>query len=236
MWHGITFKFTSPSSLRSHLQESFPDDVPATKDFKLGYLEGNVKRWIVEDRDLSVMYSTFQPTSKITLWCEAKNEGQNDPPSKKRKLETASHELGSVDPIFEKLKALHPKMDNPKLRLWAKMIDKGRHDDYNEPPQIPLITGSSNSKKKSPSVADALANAATAIASAIQSPSSTPQTPKRVNSAVTESSSKFSPMSSARLRRSCLDDLKTLKELHQDGVVEFSDQKEKIMKTLKDIN
>ncbi len=30
------------------IHESFPDDVPSTADFQVGYLEGNTKRWIVE--------------------------------------------------------------------------------------------------------------------------------------------------------------------------------------------
>ena len=43
---------------------------------------------------------------------------------------------------FKDLKSKHPDMTNPKLRLWTKMITKGHHDDYNNPPVIPLITGS----------------------------------------------------------------------------------------------
>ena len=55
-------------------------------------------------------------------------------------------------------------MHCPKLRLWAKMIDKGRHDDYDNPPQIPLITGSTvPAKKKSGNVADALASASATL-------------------------------------------------------------------------
>ena len=29
----------------------------------------------------------------------------------------------------------------PQLRLWARMINCGTYDDYNEPPKVPLITG-----------------------------------------------------------------------------------------------
>ena len=46
-------------------------------------------------------------------------------------------------------------------------------------------------------------------------------------------------MSGAKLRRSCLDDLKSLKKLYQDAVItksEFTEQKEKITRTLKEIN
>lgn len=32
-------------------------------------------------------------------------------------------------------------MESAKLRLWAKLIQTGHHDDYVTPPNIPLITG-----------------------------------------------------------------------------------------------
>ena len=35
------------------------------------------------------------------------------------------------------------------------MIDKGRHDDYENPPAIPLITGSPTPAKKKTNIGDA---------------------------------------------------------------------------------
>ena len=52
MWHGTSQLFQSATSL----QESFPQDIPHTDDFQMGYIEGNVKRWIFEDQDLQVMW------------------------------------------------------------------------------------------------------------------------------------------------------------------------------------
>ena len=46
-------------------------------------------------------------------------------------------------------------------------------------------------------------------------------------------------MSNAKLRRSCLEDLKSLNELYQDAVLsetELAEQNEKILLTLKDID
>lgn len=101
------------------------------------------------------MYKTFPMSSKITLWCDALQlQPASEPPQKRRKTDGAtastgtSLELDNVDVIFKDLKSKHPDMTNPKLRLWAKMIDKGRHDDYNNPPAIPLITGSPAPAKK----------------------------------------------------------------------------------------
>ena len=76
-----------------------------------------------------------------------------------------------------------------------------------------------------------MTNAATAIVSAMKSPT----TPQNSHS---QTSAKFSPMSGAKLRRSFLDDLKSLKELYQDAVLseaEFTEQKEKILCTSKDV-
>ena len=243
IWHGTSEMFKTPSQLRNKLRECFPHDVSANPEFKIGYMEGNNKRWIVEDEDLALMYRTFQPSmdTRITLWCDSRCTQDEAPPSKKRKTDTccqgSSEELKELDNsevIFKELKTRHPDLPNPKLRLWAKMIDRGRHEDYDNPPNIPLITGSSGPTKKKVSVADALTTAATALASAIKSPA----TPPKAVRTSTETG-KFSPMSGAKLRRSCLDDLKSLKELYQDAVItesEFAEQKEKIVRTLKEIN
>ena len=103
MWHGVSGMFKSPLTLRVQIHESFPDDVPSTSDFQVGYLEGNTKRWIVEKRDLIAMYSTFPSPSKITLWCDAKvSEPPVEPVTKKRKTESTpnhspSNEADSTD-------------------------------------------------------------------------------------------------------------------------------------------
>ena len=54
----------------------------------MGYfVKSNTKRWIVEKKDLSVMYDNG---SDITLWCDGIRESGNtggEPPSKKRKTD-----------------------------------------------------------------------------------------------------------------------------------------------------
>ena len=60
MWHGTSQLFQTATSLRSKLQESFPQDVPSTDDFQMDYMEGNVKQWIFEDQDLQVMFQCHQ--------------------------------------------------------------------------------------------------------------------------------------------------------------------------------
>ena len=90
--------FKSPATLKKQLQETFPNDIPSTSNFQLGYLEGNTKRWIIEEKDLSVMYNRFTKGSKITLRCDGISDNscppEVGPPSKRRK--TTSCDLSSL--------------------------------------------------------------------------------------------------------------------------------------------
>ena len=210
-WHDATGAFDSPMSLKARLVESFPNDLPDSLDFQVGYLEGRngTKRWIVDARDLQRMYSLVETRSKITLWAEGKSN-DDEPPRKKSKTGSTStrRELfeEEVDDVFKKLKEKHPDMATPKLRLWARLIQSGRHDDYEIPPNIPCSPATSKPKKES--IGDALTGAATAVVKLLQtqqneSCSKNPQSKP--------SSTYISPMKLAQLRRSCLVDLKKLK-------------------------
>ena len=43
--------------------------------------------------------------------------------------------------IFEDLKMKHKEMELPQLRLWARVIANGVHGSTEEPPNVPMITG-----------------------------------------------------------------------------------------------
>ena len=158
----------SVPKLKLALMESFPSDVPRAADFQVGYFESSNKRWLVEDKDLEVMYSIFQHGDKINLWCDRRIESRVDDScevvAKKRKQEKSD----DCDTIFRTLQEKHPKMEAPKLRLWAKLIQSGHHDCYDSPPPIPLITGTPSSKAKKESFSEALTGAATTIANALK--------------------------------------------------------------------
>ena len=179
------------------------------------------------------MYTTFKPGSKINLWCERGKESSSvenvppQPPQKKRRTKTEEN-FEEEDDIFDELRSKHPKMEAPKLRLWTKLIKSGHHDSYVDPPQIPLITGSSVSKPKKESLADAFAGAASAIVKVLHDK---PEPPKPA-----ERDPGMSPMKVASLRRGCLEDLKKLNELFLDGVLtqtEFDDKKKQILQALR---
>ena len=45
-----------------------------------------------------------------------------------------------LDSIYTKLKKKHDDTYSaPQLRLWARMIISGMHDDLENPPQVPMI-------------------------------------------------------------------------------------------------
>lgn len=116
------------------------------------------------------MYSLFNSGSKINLWCEGKPLSDKAPPPRKRPYTTKRELFEGVDDVFKKLKEKHSDMPLPKLRLWARLIHTGRHDDYEKPPDLPLITGSPTLiKPKKENLSDAITGAATAVVKLLKS-------------------------------------------------------------------
>ena len=169
-WYDTNEKFDTINNLRQKLIAAFAEELSET--FQLGYLEppSQAKRWLQDQRDLDNMYTTFSKGARITLWCEkavcketAEEEVTGEPPAKK-KVQTELNE------IFCKLKEKHPNLEAVKLRLWGKLIHSGHHDDYEDPPDIPLLTGRGKKKPSKEGVADVIAGAASAIVRAINKP------------------------------------------------------------------
>lgn len=240
-WHDMTETFSSIIKLKESLIESFPEYVPSSLDFQIGYLEGrsSQKRWIVRAADLQKMYEAYDDGEEIKLWCEGKSKecvqgkkrksdehsDHEQPPSKRECQEEEERE------IRMKLEKKHSdKYTGPQYSLWAKFIRMGRHNDYDSPPAIPLITGEQKGRAKT-SVSDALVGAATAITNALTS-----QTPPSTSRNSEVHSRVLSPNNQANLRRKHLEDLRMLSQLRDDGVLtneEFQEQKGFIMSGLK---
>ena len=92
-------------------------------------------------------------------------------------------------------------------------------------------------QNKKSSLSDALVDAAVAFAQTCRASHVPSTSPKRATTS-TGISSKLSPMKYAQLRRSSLEDLKTLKNLYEENVIsesEFADEKERILSTLKSL-
>ena len=172
LWHGIKQVFTSCDELKQKLQDSFSDDLPQlTSDFSVGYFEppNGAKRWIIDDRDLEGLYKDRESGLKINLWCEPKVPARDEEEPVHKKKGTSREVLeDEMDTIFKQLKEKNPKMENPKLRLWAKIIQTGRWDHYDNPPPIPLITATPKSQSRKDSITDALTGVATAVVNALK--------------------------------------------------------------------
>lgn len=184
------------------------------------------------------MYSIYKEGAEIHLWCEGNIEPEDPEPVKKRSKTSTStrRELfeEELDEIYKKLKEKHQEnYTGPQLRLWARMLHCGRYSDYDNAPPVPLITGTPATKPKD-TMKEALTGAATAVVKMIQSGGCAE---KGVCTPASKSSPTYiSPLKNSQLRRSCLEDLKKIKELYEEGVLtqaEFLEQKESILTSLK---
>ena len=251
-WHKQHKRFESPKQLKLALIESFPDHVPSHLEFQIGYFEGrssHSKRWIISINDVDAMYEVYMDGDDITLWCD----GKNKPPRKRKKDQSDSEDVPlskreakeeEQHKIFNELKEKHgnKSFSDPQLRLWAKLIQSGMHSDYENPPNIPLITGQTKTKKShaqkndETSLSGAIVTAVNALASVIKPSTSCskPSTPTSTPKPCTG----ISPMSRATLRRSLYTDLQTLQKLYEDSILsasEFEEQKTTLLEELKDL-
>ena len=87
--YDVERRFESPDALKAQIIDSFGGKVVQTMDsFQTGYFEGqsSAKHWISSDQDLNKMYSLFESSLCITLWCagSCEKEKENQPPTKKK--------------------------------------------------------------------------------------------------------------------------------------------------------
>lgn len=243
-WHKMSERFESVESLRSKISAAFKEYVSNASSFQVGFLcgKGCQKRWIVSEDDLGLMYKEVGDEKEIRLWCEGKVKdsevglkrkcSDEDCPVKSKREKNEDKE----NSIRVKLEEKHgDKYTVPQYILWAKFIRIGRHDSYDDPPPIPLITGQQKgSSHKKESLTDVISSAATAISQALK-----PKTPPTTPVSKATSKSTLSPNNHAALRRHNLEDLKILSQLFNDGVLtsaEFSEQKEAILSSLRKLS
>ena len=134
--------------------------------------------------------------------------------------------------------------DTPRLRLWARMICSGCHDDYDNAPCVPAFTSTVPKKPRKDNLSEALSGAAVAFAKAIsggtpekaitqsmhqESPASTPGTGNAIMPGV-------SPGKAVDLRMKNYEQLRYLQQLYEDGILdqnEFLEQKKDILTFLR---
>ena len=141
--HDYTRKFESVNGLRVQLMDHFQEQVPATATFDVGYFEGKppTKIWLVTSQDLTKLYEVYPNGGEVPLWCEGVSETGNSEGrstgKRSKDAETARRQQQEieVESAYKELKEKHGETwDMPRLKLWARCIASGIHDDYDNPP------------------------------------------------------------------------------------------------------
>ena len=236
--HSFNGQFTSIKHLRQVLCAELSDDLPSS--FNVGYFEGrhHTKKWLTTDQDLMAMNSKFTG-GNVCLWCDAaqqtsqvSRESRDRSPPRKKSSKRDDKEK-EVEDLFQDLKDRHGNdYSGPQLRLWARMMSNGLHEDLDNPPRVPMITGATPKRPKQDSLTEALTSVATVFAKMITTPSSAQP------AGATSSTVGLSPCKAADLRMKHLEQLRCLQQLMEDNIIsesEFKEQKEIINATLRKI-
>ena len=170
-----------------------------------------------------------------SLRLSGKSVDEDAPVSKRAKKEQDIEEAFKV--LYEK----HcEEYSAPQLRLWARMYGNGLHDDLDNPPNVPAITGQPIKKKKEAKyepLTEALAGAATAITKVLVAGSKA--SPTRHTTSDPKRAVRISPASKANLSGQYLQQLSTLQQLRENSVLsedEFSEQKHLLLSNLRGLN
>ena len=242
----VTRKFASVVELKAKLIEEFEKQVPSTLNFSVGYFEGrqSSKKWLISTEDLHAMYFAFQQSGRtdIFLWCDGvcdedevtparkcKRPNDDCPPTSKR-----AEKESEVDDIAVDLKDLHgDKYTEPQYRLWARMIINWLHSSRETPPDIPMITGFTPTRRSRRPIEDTVANVVSATVKAMTTHSTNQQSS---SSSVISQPVGVSPSKVVDISGKCLTQLGNLKKFFEDSVLtedEWREQKKSILDTLR---
>ena len=159
-----TVNFTKCSDIRSALNESLAEHVPEGDEYDIGYIEPSKQGvrgktcWIFDESDIEDMYTEYQEAKKteIIIWCDGraktlpsksvsvKRKCVSESNSKKKPRMTSaeinSKTLDEVDTVYQKLDNKHSgKFDADRLRMWAHLINMGKHSSFETPPDYPFV-------------------------------------------------------------------------------------------------
>ena len=154
-----------------------------------------------------------------------------------------------LDETVRKMKEKYStKFSLLQLRLWAQMIVAGNHENIDNPPQVPAITGITPKLEKKESLSSALAGGAAIFASALGSPSGVVNASNVVindsspnNKAPRAASEQLlavglSPGRVTELQRRKIQELHELQQLLEENILttaEFTEQKELVLNSLR---
>ena len=103
------------------------------------------KLWIYTDEDVNVMYDKHKGKGSILLWgySSMKQAGRNKATASIPSHSDEGDEETGVDKYFEasKKKRGDGKYTLEQLRMWAHLIQMGKHSSTDEPPDKPFWQG-----------------------------------------------------------------------------------------------
>lgn len=240
--HQFQHKFKTIDDLKECILEALHDEFPEEASIDVGYYDGrqSAKIWLVSTEDLRHMYSICK-NGEVSLWVEYREDEDSDGeeesiPKKTRKSIGTKRQCieDEVDEIYKELLSRHGHSgvySGPQLRLWARMIQCGTYEDYEDPPRVPQITGIVSKKKES--LTEAITGAAVAVAKVF----APPKTPD--HTITTTSGSGPSPGKCTELRFKNLEQLQLLQQLKQNGVLsqaEFIEQKNIVLDAIRKLH
>lgn len=237
--HNISIKFVSVTELRVKLIDEFKEQVPDSLDFNVGYYEGSpqVRMWLVNSDDVEMMYKKVPNGKTITLWCDGRVEKsvEERPGKRKRDSENAKRQdqEEDVEATFKQLQIKHnKKYDNPRLRLWSRMIASGLHDDLDNPPDVPAFSSNEPKRRRRESLSETLTDAAVAFAKTISGGKEN----EAQQATKCPSDVGLSPGKRIELRMKNLEQLRYLQQLFEDQILdekEYVEQKGSILLSLR---
>ena len=226
---GVYHEYESMQALRKFLDNrvnipSSSTDIskPDFQHVEIGYiipghgLKGK-KIWLYTDTDLQEMYEKLQGKKCIQFW--AYTHVTTNPQSKGSTASTASSSSSTdhgpksseVDQLYEQLREKHKEnrmYGEEQLRMWAYLINMGKHSSLDEPPDKPFWRG----RKRPTTEAD-----------------------NQVTTKIRRVVSSSSPSTKVSMRTQLIDQLEKWKKLHTDGIIDDTEYKELRESILTDI-
>ena len=205
--------------MKDQILKEFKDELN-TESADVGFFEScqASKIWLVSDKDLALLYQKAKKDSSIFLWIEPINEESDDDNHSGRKKRRKNKE-DEIEDICQELKKKHGSdYTSPQLKLWARMLHCRTHDNYDDPPRVPMITGTLPKQPKKDSFTQVLTGAAEAVVQALS-----PRSISVHETTSSSGSSGISPGKSTELRMQNLQQLRLLQQLHDERILSDSE-------------
>ena len=252
--HNVSRKFESVSELRVRLIDELKEHVPSTTSFDVGYFEGKQqsKIWLVTSEDIKKLYDLHPKGGEVLLWCDGASESGSEGRSTKRSKEAESaiskrsQQESEVESTYKELKEKHQESwDTPHLKLWARCIVSGIHDDYDNPQDSPAFSCAAPKRDRKESLSEAIGGAAVAIVKALKSDSEEKAKDSSQSSCALSSGTQsaagpgVSPGRAVDLRMKNYQQLRYLQQLYEDNILdekEYVEQKRSILAALRNLD